>query len=185
MRLARLARRLERLEAGAPEAPDDPLALAVCREALEALEDGSYGVGAVITDAGGRVVLTARNEVFADGFASDGHAEMRALSALEREHPEVAPVELTLWVSLEPCPMCLGRIKLSGIGRVRYIAPDPDGGMVHLADRLPRIWRLLHPEQDFAPAEASPAVRRLARQLFRANLRALRQRLLERAGSPS
>lgn len=79
--------------------------------------------------------------------------------------------------------MCLTRLKLAGIGRVRYLSPDPDGGMVSCRDNLPPIWRLLNPQQDFAPADVSPSLQRLGKRIFQVNLRALRRRLVERVYS--
>jgi tRNA(Arg) A34 adenosine deaminase TadA len=76
--------------------------------------------------------------------------------------------------------MCMARLKLAGIGKVRFLSPDPAGGMVHRHQSMPPIWRLLNPGQDFAPADVSPGLRRLAGRIFQVNLRALRRRLVER-----
>jgi len=181
-RRERLARRLAAFEPDTAAHPDDALGKRVCEEALAAAEAGNYGVGAVLVDASGEVVLSAGNRVFEAGFASDGHAEMALVSRLERERPDLAPAELTLLVSLEPCPMCYTRLKLSGIGRVLYLAPDEAGGMVGRAGQLPPIWALLHPRQVFAPARVSRRLRRLALAIFRLNLGELRERLVARAG---
>ena len=152
----------------------------VCSEALDAVREGNYGVGAVIAAESGAVLVRAHNQVFEPAFRSDGHAEMIAISLLEGEHPDIAPGSLTLYVSLEPCPMCLSRLKLAGIGKVRYLSPDPAGGMVHRHESMPPIWRLLNPGQDFGPADVSPGLRRLAGRLFQVNLRGLRRRLVDR-----
>ncbi len=161
--------------------PDDPAARIVLDEAVKALAGGNYGVGAVILDSRGEVVLATGSRFARPRFRSDGHAEMMALGELEANHAELVPSTLTLVVSLEPCPMCLARIKLSGIGRVRYLADDYDGGMVHLAGRLPPIFRMLHPEQDIRRANVSPEAGKLARELFACNLESLRRAVLARA----
>lgn len=179
IRLQRLAARLSRYRPQ-PAYPDDEAGLAVCKLAADALRAGNYGIGALIIDAAGRPLIEATNQVFEPAFSSAGHAEMVAVDELERRYPELAPADLTLIVSLEPCPMCYTRLKLSGIGHVRYLASDRPGGMVHLAGRLPDIWRLLGPEQQFGPADVSAEIRRLAQGLFLTNLRALRQRLVSR-----
>lgn len=179
-RIRWLSSRLTALMEAPPERPDDRMGARVCMEALAALREGNYGVGAVIADESGAVLVRARNQVFEPVFRSDGHAEMMAVSLLEDEHPEVSPANLTLYVSLEPCPMCMSRLKLAGIGRVRYLSPDPAGGMVSRHQDMPPIWRLLNPAQDFAAADVSPALRRLAGRIFQVNLRGLRRRLLER-----
>jgi tRNA(adenine34) deaminase len=177
---ARLARRLDVFVPDPAAYPDDTLGKLVCEEALAAARAGNYGVGAVLADGEGRVILRGGNRVFAPRFASDGHAEMALVSRLERERPELCPAELTLLVSLEPCPMCYTRLKLAGIGRVLYLAADEAGGMVRRAEQLPPIWALLHPGQVFAPARVAPTLRRLALAIFRLNLRALRGRLVAR-----
>lgn len=182
-RIKRLANRLEACRQADETAPDDAVAVGVCEEALAAVREGNYGVGALIVGNEGNILVRAHNQVFWPAFRSDGHAEMIAIDKLESEFPEESPASLTLYVSLEPCPMCLARLKLAGIGRVRYLAADPAGGMVESRDRLPTIWRLLNPDQDFAPADVSPALRRLGKRIFQVNLRALRRRLIERTQS--
>ncbi|MGD8696393.1 MAG: nucleoside deaminase [Gammaproteobacteria bacterium] len=182
-RLRWLSRRLDACRNLENPRPDDAVGIQVCEEALAAAGEGNYGVGAVILDSDGSVIVRARNRVFEPGFRSDGHAEMLAVNRLETEFPEKTPREMTLFVTLEPCPMCLTRLKLAGIGRVRYLSPDPDGGMVSCRDNLPPIWRLLNPRQDFAPADVSASLQRLGKRIFQVNLRALRRRLVERVYS--
>ena len=180
-----LAERVANLGQGPSRYADDPAGRLVLEEAVAALRNGNYGVGAVILDTRGKVVLRAGSRFIRPQFRSDGHAEMMALGELEAEHPQLVPSTLTLMVSLEPCPMCLSRIKLSGIGRVRYLADDYDGGMVHLAGRMPPIFRLLHPEQDIRRADVDPGIRDLALELFGCNLKALRRAVLARAKGES
>lgn len=184
MRLARLAQRLERYVPRPEIYPDDAAGLAACRLAVDGLRAGNYGIGAVIMDQTHRPIVESSSRMFEPGFDSAGHAEMVAVDELERRFPDLAPASLTLVASLEPCPMCYTRLKLAGLGRVRYLAPDPDGGMAHLAARLPDIWRLLNPAQEFGLADVSPELRRMARRLFLTNLRGLRRRLLSRIQPP-
>src|SRR5690606_4715070 len=69
---------------------------------------------------------------------------------------------LTLYVTLEPCPMCAGAISHARIGRVVYGASDPkSGGVAHGA----KVWD--HPHCHWKPAvsscgEAEAGARRLA-----------------------
>jgi tRNA(adenine34) deaminase len=180
----RLARRLASF-APDPEAyPDDSFGKLVCEDALAAVMAGNYGVGALLADGAGEVILRAGNQVFSPRFASDGHAEMVAASRLEHERPELVPAQLTLLVSLEPCPMCYARLKLAGIGRVLYLAADEGGGMVRRAAQMPPVWALLNPAQQFAPARVAPRLRRLALAIFRLNLGTLRARLVAHGRVP-
>lgn len=160
---------------------DDRLALHCCRLALDALEQGSYGVAALLLDPEGNIVAQAENQVFSGEqgatYNSRGHAEMLLIDQLESGQLDWSPQQLTLLVSLEPCPMCTSRILLSGIGSVRYISADPDGGMVRHIDRLPPAWRDLAQLQNHYRAHVSPPVEKLARTLATINLPHLRHKL--------
>jgi tRNA(adenine34) deaminase len=178
---ARLARALSGYVPDADGHAHDALGKLACEEAIAASGEGNYGVGAVLTDESGAVLLRARNRAFEPRFASEGHAEMVLVSQLEAELPELEPSRLTLLVSLEPCPMCYARLKLAGIGRVLYVAADDGGGMVRRAGHLPPAWTTLHPWQEFALADVGPRLRRLARAIFRHNLAEMRRRLVARS----
>jgi tRNA(adenine34) deaminase len=178
---ARLARALSGYVPDPDGHAHDALGKLACEEAIAASGEGNYGVGAVLADESGTVLLRARNCAFEPRFASEGHAEMVLVSRLEAERPELEPSRLTLLVSLEPCPMCYARLKLAGIGRVLYVAADDGGGMVRRAGHLPPAWTTLHPWQEFALADVGPRLRRLARAIFRHNLAEMRRRLVARS----
>jgi tRNA(adenine34) deaminase len=94
--------------------------------AEEAGRAGEVPVGAVVV-AGGRVVGTGRNEREATGDPT-AHAEMLAL---RRAAAEVGGWRLdgaTLYVTLEPCPMCAGALVQARAARVVFGAPDPKAG---------------------------------------------------------
>ena len=164
---------------------DDAVALRCCELALEALEDGCYGIGAVLVDDAGEVLAEGRNRVFSQGFHSGAHAEMLTLDQLETQRPDFrGRREARLVVSLEPCAMCLGRLLLSGIGEVRFVAEDPDGGMVHRVSRLSPVWRNLASLQRQLPADVSWPVRELASRLAASHMDRLRARWCEAVGLP-
>jgi tRNA(adenine34) deaminase len=119
---------------------DDTWARLCCEQALLAIEDGCYAVGALLVDDAGELLCSGRNQVFASTYASAAHAEMQVLDQLETGHAQVDRRGLTLYVSLEPCLMCYGRILLAGITRVRYLARDRDGGFALRHGRLPAAW---------------------------------------------
>jgi len=93
-----------------------------CKEASMAAHEGCYGVGALIAQGRQNIVCRARNQVFKQGYQSQRHAEMEVLDILERDFTRLDRSSLTLYVSLEPCLMCYGRILLSGVPRVLYLA---------------------------------------------------------------
>ncbi len=172
-----------------PDYLDDSHGLYCCRLALDALEQGNYGVGAILTDPQGGVVAQSENRVFSSGhndrdqscraYNSSAHAEMLLIDQLEKSQIPYPPEQLTMLVTLEPCPMCLGRLLLSGIGSVRYIVRDPEGGMLSHIDKLPPAWRNLSQLQNHYQAHVSEPVRQLAMDIGAANLAALRHKLLK------
>ncbi|MBM4034211.1 MAG: nucleoside deaminase [Planctomycetes bacterium] len=111
-------------------------------EARKALEHDDVPVGAVAV-CGGEVVGRAHNqrELLQDPTA---HAEMRALTqaAAMLGHWRLSGV--TLYVTLEPCPMCAGAIVLARIARVVYGAADPKAGAVESLYRVLGDGRLNH-----------------------------------------
>ncbi|WBU62967.1 nucleoside deaminase [Paracoccus aerodenitrificans] len=105
-----------------------PLALT---EARAAAARGEVPVGAVLTDAQGRVVAQAGNRTreLSDPTA---HAEILTIrAACAALHSERLPGH-RLWVTLEPCPMCAAAISAARIGVLYYGADDPRmGGVRH------------------------------------------------------
>ncbi|MGB0467664.1 MAG: nucleoside deaminase [Pontibacterium sp.] len=137
-----------------------------CQLAIEAIGHRSYGVGAVLLDAEGAILAEAYNRVFDGAFQPAAHAEMETLDTFEARYPDYGDrSELTLVVSLEPCPMCLCRILLTGIGRVRYLCADPEGGMAHRIYHLPAAWRDLSSLVHISEADVSPELRSFAADL--------------------
>ncbi len=106
---------------------------------------GEVPVGAVVVDAGGRVVAAAGNRTreLSDPTA---HAEVLALrAACAAAGSERLPGH-DLYVTLEPCPMCAAAIGFARIGRLYYGASDPkSGGVAHGA----RVFS--HPQCHHAP----------------------------------
>jgi tRNA(adenine34) deaminase len=89
---------------------------------------GEVPVGAVLVKAGA-VVVEAHNliESTPDAIA---HAEMLVLQEGARRTRSWRLEGMTLYVTLEPCPMCAGAMVLSRIDRLVYAAPDPKKGAV-------------------------------------------------------
>ncbi|WP_432473243.1 deaminase [Amphritea sp. HPY] len=174
--LQNLIQRLDNIHPD-PRMHDDANGLICCRLALDALEQGNYGVAAVLISPMGEVVAQAENRVFSHGYNSAAHAEMLLLDLLEQETIGYAPAQLTMLVSLEPCPMCMTRLLLSGIGTVRYMTKDADGGMLTHLDKLPPAWRNLAQLQNHYPAHLSDSIRELAAELAGMNLVHLRHKL--------
>jgi len=114
-------------------------ALGLAREALQA---GEVPVGAIVT-LGGRIVAQAYNlrETLNDPTA---HAERLALTMAGRALGSWRLDRCTIYVTLEPCPMCAGAIGLSRIARLVYGAADPKAGACRSLYRLLDDPRLNH-----------------------------------------
>jgi len=175
-KLQQLIDRLNRLE---PDLSmrDELTGIHCCRLALDALEQGNYGVAAVLLDSEGEMVAQSENRVFSQGYNSSAHAEMLLLDQLDQGAVKCSPQQLTMLVTLEPCPMCLSRLLLSGIASVRYMVPDPDGGMVKHIAHLPPAWRNLAQLQNHYAAHISGPLKALASDLAEMNLAHLRHKL--------
>jgi tRNA(adenine34) deaminase len=115
------------------------LAIALAREAMAL---GEVPVGSVVTYRG-RLIAQAFNlrETLQDPTA---HAERLALTLAGRALGSWRLDECTLYVTLEPCPMCAGAIVLGRLSRVVYGADDPKAGACRSLYRLADDPRLNH-----------------------------------------
>jgi tRNA(adenine34) deaminase len=113
------------------------------READAAAEVGDVPVGAVVVDAAGVIVGRGRNRREADQDPT-AHAEIdalrRAAAALGHWRLEGA----TVFVTLEPCPMCAGALVNARVARVVYGCGDPKAGAVDTLFEIGRDARLNH-----------------------------------------
>jgi tRNA(adenine34) deaminase len=128
------------------------------REAEAALDEGEVPIGAVIVhDDGesGRVIAAAHNqrEQLRDPTA---HAEMIAITQAAEALGNWRLAGCTLYVTLEPCPMCAGAIVQARIPRLVYGAADPKAGAVATLFRLVDDPRLNHRAQIIAGVLAKP-----------------------------
>lgn len=113
-----------------------------CGLAEQAASEDEVPVGAVIV-RGNRVIGAGWNqrEALNDPTA---HAEMIAITQAAAAIESWRLEECTLYVTLEPCPMCAGAIVQSRIPRVVYGAADPKAGAVDSLFRLLDDPRLNH-----------------------------------------
>lgn len=100
-------------------------------EARAAADRGEVPVGAVVCDPAGRMVAAAGNRTreLSDPTA---HAEILAIRAACTALGSERLPGYTLWVTLEPCPMCAAAISAARIATLYYGASDPRmGGVEH------------------------------------------------------
>ncbi len=95
-------------------------------EAKLAATEGEVPVGAVIVKDG-EIIATARNNREQTGDAT-GHAELLAIREACRVLGGWHLEKCELYVTLEPCPMCMGAIINSRLGKVVFGAKDAKAG---------------------------------------------------------
>ena len=112
------------------------------REAQAALDEDEVPIGAVVV-RDGNVIASAHNmrEQLHDPTA---HAEMLAITQAAAAIGDWRLERSTLYVTLEPCPMCAGAIVLARIPHVVYGAADPKAGAAQSLFRLLDDPRLNH-----------------------------------------
>ena len=99
---------------------------AALAEARQAAQAGEIPVGAVLV-AGDEIIATGQNRSIRDNDAS-GHAEIVALRAAGEAQSNYRLSGATLYVTLEPCAMCIGAMVQARISRLVFGAYDPKAG---------------------------------------------------------
>ena len=112
-------------------------------QARLAFDEGEVPVGAVLVDGNSQMVAADHNrrEQLADPTA---HAEMLVMSAAARSAGEWRLTGHTLFVTLEPCPMCAGAAVAARLGSLVYGAADPKAGAAWSLYNIPQDARLNH-----------------------------------------
>lgn len=132
---------MHELKANIPDRDRDYMELAL-REARRAAEAGEIPVGAVVV-SGGEVIARAHNrrEALQDPTA---HAEVIALQAASACLKSWRLEECSLYVTLEPCIMCVGAILQARVARLVFACRDQKAGAVESLYRLCDDSRLNH-----------------------------------------
>jgi len=128
----------------AVQSPDDRVfmerALGLARRAMA---EGEVPVGALVVSEG-RIVGEGWNRPIGTCDPT-AHAEIMALRDAGNRLGNYRLSESTLYVTLEPCPMCAGAIVHARVRRVVYGATDPKGGAAgSVFDLLPTDHRFNH-----------------------------------------
>jgi tRNA(adenine34) deaminase len=96
------------------------------REARKAEARGEVPIGAIIVRDG---TVLGRGYNLREGSRDPtSHAEMRAIRSAARKAGNWRILDATLYVTLEPCPMCMGAILLARLERVVFGCRDPKAG---------------------------------------------------------
>jgi tRNA(adenine34) deaminase len=129
------------------------------REAMFAAEEDEVPIGAVIV-CRGRIIGKGRNmtERLNDPTA---HAEMIAITAATEAMGGKYLNDCTLYVTVEPCPMCAGALAWSQVGRVVYGADDPKRGFSLFSPSL------MHPKTEIVSGILAEECGNLVTDFFR------------------
>ena len=128
-------------------------------EAQKAYEQDEVPIGAVIV-CKGRIIARAHNltEMLNDVTA---HAEMQAITAAANNIGGKYLNDCTLYVTLEPCPMCAGAIGWSQLGKLVYGAEDEKRGYRRYAPDV------LHPKTDVVSGVCADEATALMKEFFK------------------
>jgi tRNA(adenine34) deaminase len=121
--------------------PDDYMRMAL-RLAGQGSAAGEVPVGAVLVTPEGEARFTGRNQ--SETISPLRHAEMQVLEAALLERGRHGLGGCTLYVTLEPCIMCLGAMVQARIGGLVYACPEPRFGGVAVLQALWKEGRYPH-----------------------------------------
>lgn len=128
-------------------------------EAQKAYEQDEVPIGAVIV-CKGRIIARAHNltEMLNDVTA---HAEMQAITAAANNIGGKYLNDCTLYVTVEPCPMCAGAIGWSQLGKLVYGAEDEKRGYRRYAPDV------LHPKTEVVSGVCAEEATALMKEFFK------------------
>lgn len=159
--------------------PDDILWMQRALElARRAADEGEVPVGAVLV-SGDRLLAEGWNHPIG-GCDPTLHAEIHALRQAANTEKNYRLPGSTLYVTIEPCTMCLGAIVHARVGRVVFGAPEPKAGVIQSRPELLAAGFLNHRfEWDGGVCEEACAA---VLQDFFSRRRALKKALREAGG---
>lgn len=129
------------------------------REARAAGAEGEVPIGGIVV-CGGRIIARAHNltERLTDPTA---HAEMQLIGMAADYLGGKYLNDCTLYVTVEPCPMCAAALAWAQLGRLVYGAPDPKRGYTLFTPSL------LHPRTQVTAGTLSSACSQLMTDFFK------------------
>jgi tRNA(adenine34) deaminase len=134
-------------------------------EAREALALNEVPVGAVVVDPAGEIMGRGCNQSITSHDPT-AHAEIVALRQAAKQCGNYRLPGCTVYVTIEPCIMCLGALLHARIRRLVFGAADPKGGACISLYRLPEDQRLNH-RLEVIGGVAAAACRSLLQDFFR------------------
>ena len=111
-------------------------------EAEKALASGEVPVGAVVVRRG-EIIGRGHNRMEETGFPFE-HAEVVAMWDAIKNHDRWALVDSVLYVTVEPCVMCIGAVLLARLPRLVYGVKEPRTGACESIFSIPNEPKLDH-----------------------------------------
>ena len=112
--------------------------------AWEAYRASSLPIGAVVTDVDGNVLSRGRNRIHERSGESGAlfghklaHAEVNALIKLDYDRHD--PRSCALYTTTEPCPLCVGALRMADLGELRYASREPWAGSTAMFEAVPYL----------------------------------------------
>ena len=112
--------------------------------AWEAYRAHSLPIGAVVTDVDGNILSRGRNRIHEQSGESGtlfghklAHAEMNALLKLDYDRHD--PRACTLYTTTEPCPLCVGALRMADLAELRYASREPWAGSTAMFESVPYL----------------------------------------------
>lgn len=106
-------------------------------EGWTAFKNGSTPIGAALFDKDRNLITQNRNRAGEEGTLNKrtSHAEANILHNIDTSIYDLH--EMTLYSTMEPCPMCMGTCVMAGVRHLRFAARDPYCGFTYLKDTEP------------------------------------------------
>jgi tRNA(adenine34) deaminase len=112
-------------------------------EAEKAYRLDEVPIGAVIVDSRG-MILSRSHNIKEKNHNPCGHAEILAITEAAKKLNNWRLLDCSLYVTLEPCPMCLSAMIQARIGTLYFGAYDPKGGSLSLNYNFYKDQKLNH-----------------------------------------
>lgn len=116
--------------------------------AWEAHLEGSNPIAALVVDSDENIVSKGKSATRGNitdtpsAHCEIAHAEVNALLGLDnRIHDKQAAKAYTLYVTLEPCPLCFSALYMSDVSKLIFAARDRFGGSTNLLGKTPYLSR--------------------------------------------
>jgi len=146
---------------------DEKWMLLALKEAKKASIRGEVPVGAVVVRQD-RAIGRGFNRPIGRTDPT-AHAEILAMRKAARKTGNYRLTDCDLYVTLEPCAMCLGAAVLARVSRIVYGAPDPKNGAVTSLMRFP--FDKMNHRPEIRAGVRAPECRRLLLDFFRSRRR--------------